>query len=208
MAIENVFKAVIEFDRERAPRLVEAALAEGVAVSDILEKGLVAAMDEVGRRFTAGEMFVPEMLGAAQAMKDALEVLKPHLGLALVGASETVVIGTVRGDLHDIGKNLVAMMLEGAGFQVVDAGVDVSPEQFVEAVREHGARVVALSALLTSTMPSMRATVETIRESGLDAMTIIGGAPVTARYAEQIGAHGFAADAPGAVELVRRLLSR
>jgi len=188
-------------------KLVEAALAEGAPAQEILNSGLLEAMNEVGQRFKRNEVFVPEVLVAARAMKAGTEVLKPHLVSAGVQAVATAVMGTVKGDLHDIGKNLVIMMLEGAGFAVIDAGVDVSPERFVALAREHNAKVVGLSALLTTTMPGMKGAVEAIRASGLDAKVIIGGAPVTQAYCEAIGADGYSADAASAAELARRLIA-
>ena len=188
-------------------KLVEAALAEGAPAQEILNSGLLEAMNEVGQRFKRNEVFVPEVLVAARAMKAGTEVLKPHLVSAGVQAVATAVMGTVKGDLHDIGKNLVIMMLEGAGFAVIDAGVDVSPERFVALAREHNAKVVGLSALLTTTMPGMKGAVEAIRASGLDAKVIIGGAPVTQAYCEAIGADGYSPDAASAAELARRLIA-
>ena len=164
-------------------------------------------MVEVGERFSAGELFVPEMLMAAQAMKAGLELLKPHLGEGQGQSKGTVVIGTVKGDLHDIGKNLVSMMMEGAGFEVVDLGVDVESEAFVKTAAEKSADVIALSALLTTTMPAMESTVKAVKEAGMATRTIIGGAPVTQAFAEQIGADGYSADAPGAVKLVKQLVA-
>ena len=188
-------------------KLVEAALAEGAPAQEILNSGLLEAMNEVGQLFKRNEVFVPEVLVAARAMKAGTEVLKPHLISAGVQAVATAVMGTVKGDLHDIGKNLVIMMLEGAGFAVIDAGVDVSPERFVALVREHNAKVVGLSALLTTTMPGMKGAVEAIRAAGLDAKVIIGGAPVTQAYCEAIGADGYSPDAASAAELARRLIA-
>ncbi len=187
--------------------LVEAALAEGVAAQDILNKGLLEAMGEVGQRFKNNEVFVPEVLVAARAMKAGTTLLKPHLIKAGVQSVATAVMGTVKGDLHDIGKNLVIMMLEGAGFAVIDAGVDVAPEKFVALAKEHGAKIVGLSALLTTTMPGMKGTVEAIRASGLPAKVIIGGAPVTQSYCDAIGADGYSADAASAADLARRLIA-
>ena len=188
-------------------KLVEAALAQGLAAQDILNKGLLEAMSEVGQRFKKNEVFVPEVLVAARAMKAGTELLKPHLIAAGVQAVATAVMGTVKGDLHDIGKNLVIMMLEGAGFAVVDAGVDVSPEKFVALAKEHNAKIVGLSALLTTTMPSMRGAVAAIRAAGIPAKVIIGGAPVTQAYCDSIGADGYSADAASAAELARRLVA-
>lgn len=188
-------------------KLVEGFLAEGVPAQEILNNGLLDAMGEIGQRFKRNEVFVPEVLVAARAMKAGTEVLKPHLIRAGVQAVATAVMGTVKGDLHDIGKNLVIMMLEGAGFAVVDAGVDVAPERFVALAKEHNAKVVGLSALLTTTMPSMKAAVEALRAAGIPVKVMIGGAPVTQAYCESIGADGYSADAASAAELARRLIA-
>jgi len=188
-------------------KLVEAALAEGAAAQDILNCGLLEAMSEVGQRFKKNEVFVPEVLVAARAMKAGTELLKPHLIKAGVHAVATAVMGTVKGDLHDIGKNLVIMMLEGAGFAVIDAGVDVSPDKFVALAKEHNAKIVGLSALLTTTMPSMKGAVEAIRAAGVSAKVIIGGAPVTQAYCDAIGADGYSPDAASAAELAKRLIA-
>lgn len=188
-------------------KLVEGLLAEGLAAQDILNSGLLEAMGEVGQRFKKNEVFVPEVLVAARAMKAGTELLKPHLIKAGVQAVATAVMGTVKGDLHDIGKNLVVMMLEGAGFAVVDAGVDVAPERFVALAKEHNAKIVGLSALLTTTMPSMKGAVEALRAAGVPAKVIIGGAPVTQAYCDAIGADGYSPDAASAAELAKRLLT-
>ncbi|MEI7899699.1 MAG: corrinoid protein [bacterium] len=188
-------------------KLVESLLAEGAPAQDILNNGLLSAMGEVGQRFKKNEVFVPEVLVAARAMKAGTELLKPHLIKAGVQAVATAVMGTVKGDLHDIGKNLVIMMLEGAGFAVIDAGVDVSPEKFVMLAKEHSAKIVGLSALLTTTMPSMKGAVEAIRAAGIPAKVIIGGAPVTQAYCDAIGADGFSPDAASAAELAQRLIA-
>ena len=188
-------------------KLVEAALAEGAAAQEILNRGLLEAMSEVGQRFKRNEVFVPEVLVAARAMKAGTELLKPHLIKAGVQAVATAVMGTVKGDLHDIGKNLVIMMLEGAGFAVIDAGVDVAPDKFVALAKEHNAKIVGLSALLTTTMPSMKGAVEAIRAAGLSAKVIIGGAPVTQAYCDSIGADGYSPDAASAAELATRLIA-
>jgi 5-methyltetrahydrofolate--homocysteine methyltransferase len=207
MAIQDIYNAVLAFDEEKVRELTQAELAAGTDVGGILNQGLIAAMDTVGERFSAGDLFVPEMLMAAQAMKGGLEILKPRLSAGQARAKGCVVIGTVKGDLHDIGKNLVAMMVEGAGFEVVDLGVDVASEKFVQAASERRADVVALSALLTTTMPAMQTTVTAVKEAGLACRTIVGGAPVTQGFADQIGADGYSPDAPGAVKLVKRLLA-
>jgi 5-methyltetrahydrofolate--homocysteine methyltransferase len=174
----------------------------------LLREGLIAAMAQVGQLYEEGEIFVPEMLVAARAMTAALGVLKPHLVEEGVEAAGTVAIGTVQGDLHDIGKNLVAMMLEGSGFEIMDLGVDVPAERFVQAVRE-GANVVAMSALLTTTMTNMREIIQAITDAGLrdQASIVIGGAPITKTYADEIGADGYATDASGAVRVVREVLA-
>lgn len=206
MAIQDISRAIMEFDMEGVKQAVEAELKGGTDIGTILNDGLIGAMDEVGRRFSEGELFVPEMLMAAQAMKGGLEILKPHLTGTSSKSKGTVVIGTVKGDLHDIGKNLVTMMLEGAGFNVVDLGVDVPAEKFIQAASQNSANVVALSALLTTTMPAMQSTISAIKESGLPVKTMVGGAPVTDTFASQIGADGYGADAAGAVVLARNLM--
>jgi 5-methyltetrahydrofolate--homocysteine methyltransferase len=207
MGLESIFQAVLEFNEAGMADLVRAELEVGAEAGEVLDQGLIKAMDEVGQRFGRGELFVPEMLMAAQAMKAGLAVIKPYLGQDEVRSAGTVVIGTVKGDLHDIGKNLVAMMMEGAGFKVVDLGVDVGADEFVAAAREHRADIAALSALLTTTMPAMEATVAAFKEQGGGVRTIIGGAPVTQAFAQKIGAAGYAQDAPSAVDLARRLLT-
>jgi 5-methyltetrahydrofolate--homocysteine methyltransferase len=207
MSIQEIFNAVLAFDEAAAVAQTQAELDAGTDIQSILNDGLISAMDEVGERFSAGELFVPEMLMAAQAMKAGLGLLKPHLGEGGSRSKGTVVIGTVKGDLHDIGKNLVAMMMEGAGFEVVDLGVDVESEVFVKQAAEKSADVIALSALLTTTMPAMESTVKAVKEAGMATRTIIGGAPVTQAFADQIGADGYSADAPGAVKLVKELVA-
>ncbi len=206
MAIQDIFQAVVDLEEDDIAGLVEQELQAGTHVSLILQDGLIGAMDKVGMLFSEGEIFVPEMLMAAQTMKIGLEIIKPKLGENETAQVATIVIGTVKGDLHDIGKNLVGMMLEGGGFEVHDLGVDVDPKRFVEALKERRASLLGLSALLTTTMPAMAETVAAVKEAGLSQVKImIGGAPVTADYAEKIGADGFSADAPGAVELARAL---
>lgn len=207
MAIEDISQAVLTFNLAGVTELVQKEIDAGTDIEVILNDGLIGAMDEVGRKFSEGELYVPEMLMAAQTMKAGLELLKPLLTDDSARAKGTVVIGTVKGDLHDIGKNLVAMMLEGAGFNVVDLGVDVTAETFVQAARENDAGVVALSALLTTTMPAMEVTIKALREAGVTAKAMVGGAPVTETFARNIGAEGFSADAPGAVDLARKLMA-
>ncbi len=187
--------------------LVEEAIAQGVDVADILQQRLLQGMGVIGKRFKNNECYVPEVLIAARAMNTGMEVLRPHLADANVQPVGTIITGTVKGDLHDIGKNLVGMMMEGAGFKVVDLGVDVSPEQFIDAAREHNAQVIGLSALLTTTMTGMRTTIEAIQNSDLSGKvrTLVGGAPVTQSYADEIGADGYARDAASAAERAREL---
>jgi len=186
----------------------KAALEAGVSAPDILHQAYIPAMTEVGRLFEAGEKFVPEMLIAARAMQKGLEILKPLLVEAGAKTLGKVVIGTVAGDLHDIGKNLVAMMLEGAGFQIIDLGTDVSPEQFVAAVRQHEPELMGMSALLTTTMASIGATIVALREAGVrdKVKVMVGGAPLPLDFADQVGADGFAADAGSASRIAKNLL--
>ena len=206
MAIKDIYEGVLTFQLDKVKELTQAEVEAGTDIQTILNDGLISAMDEVGEKFSQGVLFVPEMLMSAKAMKGGLEVLKPHLSGETTHSRGTVVIGTVKGDLHDIGKNLVAMMMEGAGLTVVDLGVDVAAEKFVQAAADNNANVVALSALLTTTMPAMDTTIKAIKEAGLPAKTIVGGAPVTKKFANEIGSDGHSDDAPGAVELVRSLI--
>jgi 5-methyltetrahydrofolate--homocysteine methyltransferase len=207
MNLEQIYNNVIEGHLSNVEEGVRSALAQGVSASDILNQALIKAMDEVGRRFEDGDFFVPEMLIAARAMQAGLKILKPHLMETDIKSAGRVAIGTIKGDLHDIGKNLVAMMLEGAGFEVQDLGVDVSPEAFVKAVQD-GAQVIGMSALLTTTMSNMQRTVDALKAAGLRerVKVIIGGAPVTLDYANKIGADAFAPDASSATRTVRQLL--
>jgi 5-methyltetrahydrofolate--homocysteine methyltransferase len=204
--LEQIAQAVISGDELAAPKLVAAAVAAGQPARAVLNEGLLQGMTAVGRLFRDGEYFIPEVLVAAEAMKAAAAVLKPHLAQAGVRPERTAAIGTVRGDLHDIGKNLVATMLEGAGFEVVDLGVDVSPEKFIAACRDRKTDVVAMSALLTTTMPMMEIAIREMK-AALDPMPIvlIGGAPITQDYATRIGADGYGADAATGAELAKRL---
>lgn len=207
-ALKAVYQAIVEGQLEATRSQVEAAIQSALSADRILKEGLVPAMAEVGRLFEEGEYFVPEMLVSARAMQGGLEILKPLLIAADVKPAGKVVIGTVKGDLHDIGKNLVAMMLEGAGFEIHDLGTDVPPEKFVEAVKQAGAHILAMSALLTTTMTSMPATIEAIQQAGLrdKVKILVGGAPVTEAYAKQIGADGYASDASAAARLATELV--
>jgi 5-methyltetrahydrofolate--homocysteine methyltransferase len=198
--------AVIRGDQATAVEITKAALNENMAPGEILNNGLVAGMNVIGARFKANEVYIPEVLIAARAMKMAMEHLEPRLVAAGVQPIGKAVVGTVKGDLHDIGKNLVMMMLKGAGFNVIDAGVDVSPEKFVDEAKKSGAKIIGLSALLTTTMPAMEQTIKAIKASGLSVKTMIGGAPVTQAYADKIGADGYAADAASAVDLAKSLI--
>jgi 5-methyltetrahydrofolate--homocysteine methyltransferase len=205
--LQDISQGVLDGDMGKVKESVQAALEADVSASDILQNGLIPAMSEVGRLFEEGDYFVPEMLIAARAMKIGLEIIKPLLvdsGLEPVGK---VAIGTVKGDLHDIGKNLVGMMLEGAGFEIIDLGTDVAPEKFVEAAKA-GANLICLSALLTTTMPSMGSTIQAIEAAGVRdrVKVIVGGAPVTKEYAAQIGADGYAPDASQASTLAKSLI--
>ncbi len=205
MAIKDIYEAVLAYDETKVKEGVKEEISAGTPVDEILSNGLINAMDEVGKRFSDGSIFVPEMLMAAQVMKGGMTLLKPLLANSAVESKGTVVIGTVKGDLHDIGKNLVAMMLEGGGFTVIDLGVDVDNNTFIESVKENNAQVVALSALLTTTMPAMKDAVAKLKEVGMSNI-IIGGAPITKEFAVEIGAAGFSIDAPGAVVVTRQLL--
>ncbi len=199
---------VIEGNAPETLELVKQALTNGIPAEQILNEGLIAAMAHVGKLFEEGEYYVPEMLIAARAMKGGLELLRPALAAAKVQAIGKIVIGTVQGDLHDIGKNLVAMMMEGAGFEVIDLGVDVTPEKFVEAINAHQPQLVGCSALLTTTMPKMKATINAIERAGIRSRVkvLVGGAPVTARYASEIGADAYAPDASAAASIAKSLL--
>ena len=192
---------------ENVADLVQQALDQGLPVEEILADALIAGMDEVGADFKAGDLFVPEVLVAARAMSAGMDVLRPLLAESNVSSAGKYVIGTVKGDLHDIGKNLVKMMIEGAGFETVDLGIDVEPEAFVEAVREHRPNLVGMSALLTTTMVNMKTTIEALEEAGLreGLKIMVGGAPVTEAFAKEIGADAYAPDAASAVDAARSL---
>ena len=207
--LQNIASKLYDGDAETVAALVQQALDQGMPPQEILSDGLIAGMDEVGRDFKANELFVPEVLIAARAMHAGMNVLRPLLAESEVPSAGKYLIGTVQGDLHDIGKNLVKMMVEGAGFEMIDLGTDVPAEDFVVAVREHQPHILGLSALLTTTMPQMKTTIETLEEAGLrDSIKImIGGAPVTAAFAEQIGADAYAPDAATAVDIARCLVA-
>ncbi len=206
--MSDLYKAIVEGNAKAAVAATEAALARGEDALGIVQQQMVPAMDEVGRLFECEEFFVPELLLAGRAMKSSLELIRPLLAAQGAKPAGRVIIGTVKGDLHDIGKNIVSSMLEGGGFEVIDLGADVSPERFVEAVREGDADIVCLSALLTVTMPSMRKVIEALSESGVrdKVKVLVGGAPVTQRFAEEIGADGYGENAAAAVTLARKMV--
>ena len=205
--LEELREAVVDGQAKLAVAKMDEGLAEGIEAGILLNEGLIAAMAQVGKLYEEGEVFVPEMLMAARAMTGALNILKPHLVEQKVASSGKVAIGTVFGDLHDIGKNLVVVMLEGSGYEVVDLGVDVPEERFVQAIND-GAAVIAMSALFTTTMTNMQVAIRAITEAGLrdKVQIVIGGAPITQQYADEIGADGYAKDASSAVRVVRELL--
>jgi 5-methyltetrahydrofolate--homocysteine methyltransferase len=199
--------AVIKGDPNTAVTITKQAITEKMPAGDILKNGLIAGMDVVGVRFKNNEVYIPEVLIAARAMKMAMQILEPELAKAGVKPVGKFLIGTVQGDLHDIGKNLVAMMMKGAGFEVIDLGVDVPSDKFVERAKATGAQLVGMSTLLTTTMPKMEKTLKDIKSAGLNAKVMIGGAPVTQNYADKIGADGYAPDAASAVDVAKRLIA-
>ncbi len=199
--------AIIKGDQNAAVEITKAALNEGTEAESVLNDGLIAGMEVIGDRFKKNEVYIPEVLIAARAMKMAMEILEPELVKAGVKPRGKFLIGTVQGDLHDIGKNLVAMMLKGAGFEVIDIGVDAGPEKFVEQAKASGAQIVGMSALLTTTMPSIEKTLNALKEAGVPAKVMIGGAPVTQGYADKIGADGYSPDAASAVDKAKSLVA-
>ena len=204
---EDFHSALSEGNVDRLKQLTQEALDEGYSADKVLKEGLIKSMERIGARFKNSEIFLPEAFIAARAMHGGLAVLKPILAKSSSPAAAKVVLGTVKGDLHDIGKNLVGMMLEGGGFEVIDVGIDVPSDKFIEAAKQHRADVIGLSAMLTTTMVQMQETVKKLRAEALPVKIIVGGAPVTEQFASQIGAHGYAADAASAVEKVKELLS-
>ncbi|WP_420632251.1 corrinoid protein [Candidatus Leptofilum sp.] len=207
--LETLYEGILDGDMSGTPDNVQTALDAGLDPDVILKEGMIAAMGEVGELFEEGEYFVPEMLISAKAMQAGLGILRPHLVASGVDPIGKALLGTVQGDMHDIGKNLVGMMLEGAGFEVIDLGIDVSPQTFIEAINEHQPQVMGMSALLTTTMPKMKVTIDAMRDAGvLDSVKVmVGGAPVTAEFAEQIGAHGYASDAGQAASMAKAFVS-
>ena len=207
--LSELSKAILEGDLNAAKKITQQLLDQGVAPGVIVNDGLIVGMNEVGRLFKANEYFVPEVLISARAMKGAMELVRPLLAAGESSTMGKVVIGTVQGDLHDIGKNLVGMMLEGAGFEIIDLQTDVSPAKFVDAVKEHKPNIVAMSALLTTTMTAMKSTIEALKEAGVrdKVKVMVGGAPVTDRFAKEIGADGYAPEAASASELAKALVT-
>jgi 5-methyltetrahydrofolate--homocysteine methyltransferase len=207
--IQTLYDAILNGNAKAAKEITQTSLAAGANPQALVDDTMIPAMNEVGRRYEANEYFVPELLIAARAMKASLELIRPLLSARGAEPVGRVVIGTVQGDLHDIGKNLVGAMLEGAGFEVIDLGVDVSPEKFMNAAKEKKATLIALSALLTTTMHSMKAVMEKLKESGMrgTVKVMIGGAPVTQKYADEIGADGYSSNANAAVALARKLVA-
>ncbi len=205
--LDQLRDAIVKGDAKTARAATEEALAAGVEPMKVVQETMMPAMEEVGRRFECNEYFVPELLLAARAMKAGLELIRPLLAAGGVEPVGRIAIGTVKGDLHDIGKNLVAAMLEGGGYEVIDLGVNVDPAKFVAAVKDKNARIVALSALLTTTMPAMKTTIDALKQAGVrdQVKVMVGGAPVTEKYAEEIGADGFSQSAAGAVAAAREL---
>jgi 5-methyltetrahydrofolate--homocysteine methyltransferase len=206
---QELADSILTGNNVKSKEITQDLVNKGVDPSEILNEGLIAGMEVVGRKFKANEMYIPEVLIAARAMHAAMDILKPLLSESGAPSKGTAVIGTVQGDLHDIGKNLVSMMLEGAGFNVVDIGVDIPPEKFIEEVNSNKANILGLSALLTTTMPAMKEVIDEVRKDGnaQSVKIIVGGAPVTQEYADSIGADGYAADASTAVEISEKLLS-
>jgi corrinoid protein of di/trimethylamine methyltransferase len=206
--LKRLYEAIVNGDHKTSAAITREAIDTGTGAMELVSRYLVPAMDEVGRRFECEDYFVPELLLSARAMKSALELLRPLLAAGGARPAGRVVIGTVKGDLHDIGKNIVAAMLEGGGFEVIDLGADVPPQKFVETVKERGPHLVCLSALLTVTMPSMKTTIDALREAGVrDAVKVlVGGAPVTPEFARQVGADGYGENATAAVALARKLV--
>lgn len=208
--LDTITETLISGDGEMLQQLVKEAIDSGISASSILNDALIAGMDIVGEKMESGDMFIPEVLMAAQAMSESVVILKPLLSEGQSSTVGKVIIGTVKGDLHDIGKNLVKMMLESAGFETIDLGVDISPEDFVKAIIANKPDIVGLSALLTTTMPMMKRSIQTIEESGLrkNLKIIVGGAPVNQAFADEIGADGYAPDAGAASKLAKSLLKK
>jgi 5-methyltetrahydrofolate--homocysteine methyltransferase len=211
MPIEDIYNAVMEYDEDEVAALVRSEVEAGTDSRQILNEGMIVALDEIGRKFSEGTLFVPEMLMAAEAMQAGLDILRPKLTDSGVKPVGVMVLGTVKGDLHDIGKNLVGMMMEGAGFRIVDLGTDVDPQEFIQAAQENEADIIAMSGLLTTSMPEMARAVEAILEANrtrnLNVKVMVGGPPVNQDFADTIGADGYGVDAPDAVAKARQLVA-
>jgi corrinoid protein of di/trimethylamine methyltransferase len=208
--LKQLYEAVVSGNAKASQTITQQALAEGIDPLQLVNEYMVPAMDEVGRRFETNEYFVPELLISARAMKASLDLIRPLLTARGTEPAGRVAIGTVKGDLHDIGKNLVASLLEGGGFEVIDLGVNVAPEKFIETVQSKNANIIAMSALLTTTMPAMKTTIEALKQAGVreKVKVLIGGAPITQKYADEIGADGFSENAVGAVALAKKAVAR
>lgn len=206
--LDDLCQSVITGNAAKAEEFTQTALTSGVTPVEVLNKGLIAGMNVVGEKFKKNEYYVPEVLIAARAMKTGMKILRPKLTETGIQPEGRLVIGTIKGDLHDIGKNLVAMMMEGAGYEVIDLGVDVTPEKYIAAIKEHKAQVIGMSALLTTTMMNMKETIERLKSVGIrdEVKVIVGGAPLTQNFAEEIGADGYSPDAASAVDLVKKLI--
>ncbi len=211
MSIKEIYDAVMEYEEEDVAKLVQAEVDAGTDIEKILNEGMISALDVIGEKFSAGTLFVPEMLMAAEAVQAGLEIIRPLLIDSNAKSAGTVVLGTVKGDLHDIGKNLVGMMFEGSGFKLIDLGVDVDPEEFITAAQQNDADIIALSGLLTTSMPEMEKTVAAIaiakKTRNINVKVMVGGPPVNAEFAERIGADGYSIDAPTAVEDARAIIA-
>ena len=211
MSIKKIYDAVMEYEEEEVAELVLAEVDAGTDIEEILNDGMIAALDVIGEKFSAGTLFVPEMLMAAEAVQAGLEIIRPLLIDSNVKSAGTVILGTVKGDLHDIGKNLVGMMFEGSGFKLIDLGVDVDAEEFISAAQENDADIIALSGLLTTSMPEMEKAVAAIsvanKNRNLNVKVMVGGPPVNAEFAKKIGADGYSTDAPTAVDDARALMA-
>lgn len=211
MSVQKIYDAVLEYDEDEVARLVQAEIDAGANVQTILDDGMIAALDVIGAKFCEGTIFVPEMLMAAEAVQAGLDLLRPLLASSGAKPIGTVILGTVKGDLHDIGKNLVGMMFEGAGFRLVDLGTDVGAEEFIQAAQENDADIVAMSGLLTTSMPEMRRAVQAVNDANekrnVNVKILIGGPPINEKFAEEIGADGYGIDAPGAVEMARGMVA-
>lgn len=211
MTLQDIRQAVMDYDEDEVARLVREQVAAGTNIKTILDQGLIAALDEIGAKFAAGTIFVPEMLMAAEGVKAGLDILRPLLTKTGAKPVGTIVLGTVKGDLHDIGKNLVGMMFEGAGFKLIDLGIDVDPEAFISAAQEHEADIIAMSGLLTTSMPEMAKAVAAAREAvktrNIRVKVMVGGPPVNQEFADKIGADAYGQDAPAAVEKARAIMA-